>query len=103
MRGTDVILHLNEESKEFLDQYKLEELLRKFCKFLPIPIQLGTRKESVTTTEGEDEKDKTEEIEVPNIINNTDPLWKKSPADLTDEQYKAFYQELYPYSPEPIF
>ncbi len=100
-RGTDVVLHISEDSKEFLEQSRIQGLLDKYCKFLPIPIQFGTRTETEYEGEGEDRKEK--EIEVDNIINNTDPAWKKQPTDLTDEDYKAFYQELYPFSPEPMF
>ena len=100
-RGTDVILHLDAESKEFADESKLEELLLKFCKFLPVPIKLGTKKKTISEGEGDDKKDR--EIEVDNIINNTSPLWKKSPSELKDEDYLAFYEELYPYSRPPLF
>ncbi|MEP7194880.1 MAG: molecular chaperone HtpG [Saprospiraceae bacterium] len=96
-RGTDIILHLSEEALEFSDSFKLESLLEKFCKFLPVPIQLGTRKEKIG--EGESET----EIDVPNIINNTNPLWKLTPNEITDQQYVEFYQELYPLAPEPLF
>jgi molecular chaperone HtpG len=96
-RGTDIILHLSEDALDYLDEHKLEALLEKFCKFLPVPIQLGTRKEKIK--DGDEEK----ETEVAHIINNTHPLWKKAPADLTDEDYVNFYQELYPFSQPPLF
>jgi len=96
-RGTDIVLHLSEDARDYEDLGKLETLLEKFCKFLPIPIQLGTKKEKIK------EGDQEVEIEVPNIINNTDPLWRKTPNDITEEQYKNFYQELYPFSAEPLF
>ncbi|MBK9960972.1 MAG: molecular chaperone HtpG [Saprospiraceae bacterium] len=96
-RGTDIVLHLSTDAQEYLEEFKLQTLLDKFCKFLPVPIQLGTKKETIK--EGEEDK----EIEVPNIINNTNPLWKKSPAEITEEEYKAFYEELYPFSGEPLF
>ncbi|MBK9629603.1 MAG: molecular chaperone HtpG [Saprospiraceae bacterium] len=96
-RGTDIILHLNDDSLDYLEEHKLESLLEKFCKFLPVPIQLGTKKEKVK--EGETEQ----EIDVPNIINNTNPLWKKAPLEITDEEYIAFYKELYPFGPDPLF
>ncbi len=96
-RGTDVILHLGEDGEEFLQKARVEGLLKKYCSFLPYPIQFGTRKEK-------QEKDgKETEIEVPNIINDTHPLWKKKPADLSDEDYLNFYQKLYPYSEPPLF
>ncbi|TXB67973.1 molecular chaperone HtpG [Phaeodactylibacter luteus] len=100
-RGTDVILHINEESKEFLGNSRIEQLLDKYCKFLPVPIQFGTRTETITEGEGDEATEK--EIEVDNIINNPDPAWRKAPADLTDEDYKAFYNELYPFSTPPLF
>lgn len=96
-RGTDIILHLSDDCKEYLEHSKIESLLEKFCKFLPIPIQFGTKKETIK------EGDTDQEVETDRIINNTDPLWKKTPVDLTDEQYKSFYNELYPYAEEPLF
>lgn len=100
-RGTDVILYINEENKEFLQEERIRQLLDKYCKFLPIPIKFGTRKENISEGEGEEAKEK--EIEVDNIINNTDPAWRKQPADLSDDDYKAFYEELYPFSAPPLF
>ena len=100
-RGTDVILHINEENAEFLEKDRVERLLDKYCKFLPIPIKFGT--ETKTVTEGEGEEKSEQQIEVDHIINNTAPAWKKQPADLTDEDYRNFYQELYPFSPAPLF
>ncbi|MCL4117319.1 UNVERIFIED_CONTAM: hypothetical protein GTU68_010001 [Idotea baltica] len=100
-RGTDIVLHINEEGKEFLDKSRIETLLKKYCSFLPIPIKFGTRTD--TTYEGEGEEAKPIETEVDNIINNTEPAWKKSPRSLKDEDYKDFYRELYPYSQPPLF
>lgn len=100
-RGTDVILHISDDSKEYLEKSKIEELLTKYCKFLPIEIQFGTKTKSEWEGEGENRKEIKEEVD--NIINNTAPAWKKNPKDLKDEDYKAFYQELYPYHPEPLF
>jgi len=100
-RGTDIVLHINEENKSFLEKFKLEGLLEKYCKFLPIEIQFGTRTEYVETGEGEDKKE--ESIEVPNIINDTNPLWKKSPTELQESDYQAFYRQLYPMAAEPMF
>ena len=96
-RGTDIILHLSEDCLDYAESYKVEGLLEKFCKFLPFPIKLGTKKEK------QKDGDVETEIEVDNIINNTNPIWKKTPTELTDEDYKKFYQELYPYSSEPLF
>lgn len=105
-RGTEVILYVSKEEKEFLEEFKIRELLKKYCRFLPVPIQFGTRKESVKV-EGEKDKDghdKYTEIEKPDIINNIEPLWKKTPTDLKDEDYKKFYRELYPLNfEEPLF
>ncbi len=100
-RGTEVILHISDDNKEFLEEPRIQELLTKYCKFLPIPIKFGTKKETITEGEGDDAKEK--EIEVDNIINNPEPAWKKSASELTDEDYKNFYQELYPFSPTPMF
>jgi molecular chaperone HtpG len=100
-RGTDVVLYINEENKDFLEKFKLEGLLEKYCKFLPIEIQFGTKTEYVETGEGEDQKEAS--MEVPNIINDTHPLWKKSPTELQDADYQSFYRQIYPMAPEPMF
>jgi molecular chaperone HtpG len=93
-RGTDIVLHIAEDSEEFLEEQRIDTLLTKYCKFLPVEIKFGTRKEG--------EKDK--EVEVDNIINNPSPAWTKKPAELTDEDYKKFYRELYPMNFEdPLF
>jgi molecular chaperone HtpG len=105
-RGTEVILHISDESKDYLEEHTLLGILKKYCKFLPVPIQFGTEKtwETVEGEKDENGKDKQVEVEKPRIINNTDPIWKKKPVDLTDEDYKNFYRELYPYSfDEPLF
>lgn len=105
-RGTEVTLYITKEEKEFLDEYKIRDLLKKYCRFLPVPIQFGTRKERVKV-EGEKDKDgndKYTDVEKPDIINNVDPLWKKAPVDLKDDDYKQFYRELYPMNfEEPLF
>jgi len=100
-RGTDIILHINEENKDFLEKFKIDGLLEKYCRFLPIEIRFGTKTEYFDTGEGDDKKE--ESREVPNIINETRPVWKKQPVDLRDEDYQAFYRQLYPMSPEPMF
>jgi molecular chaperone HtpG len=101
-RGTDIVLHISKDSEEFLEDQRIEDLLKKYCKFLPVPIQFGTRKETVD--EGEGDKKKSKEVEVDNIINNVAPAWKKQPAELKDEDYTNFYEELYPYSfQKPLF
>ncbi len=94
-RGTDVILHLDKDSKEFLEENKIEELLKKYCKFLPIEIAFGQDKEWKDGKYVETGKDK--------IINNTKPAWTLKPADLKDEDYLKFYRELYPIGDEPLF
>ncbi|RMG79104.1 MAG: molecular chaperone HtpG, partial [Bacteroidetes bacterium] len=100
-RGTDVILYISDDSKEFLEASRIEGLLKKYCRFLPVPIKFGTRKETIE--EGEGDKKKSKEVEVDNIINNTRPAWKRSPSELTDEDYINFYNELYPFSQPPMF
>jgi molecular chaperone HtpG len=102
-RGTDIILHINEDSEEFLDKWKLQGILDKYAKFLPVPIKFGTKTESVE--DGVDDKGdkKWKSVEVDNIINTTAPIWTKSPNDLTDEDYLKFYKELYPMSEDPLF
>ncbi len=102
-RGTDVILHINKDSKEFLDKGKLQQILDKYCKFLPVPVEFGTRTTSEPDGEDKDGKPKYKTVEVPNIINNTSPIWTKAPAELKDEDYLAFYKELYPFSDDPLF
>ena len=103
-RGTEVILHIAEDSKEFLDEWKIRELLNKYNKFMPIPIKFGTKKETLPLPEGAAEDAKPEEIEVDDIINNTTPAWTKSPSELSDEDYLSFYRELYPMQfDEPLF
>jgi molecular chaperone HtpG len=102
-RGTDIILYINEDSKEFLEKHRVEDILNKYAKFLPVPVQFGTKKESVPDGEDKDGKPKYKTVEVDNIINNTNPIWTKTPADLKDEDYLDFYRELYPFSEEPLF
>lgn len=103
-RGTDIILHVNSESEEFLQKHKLQEILEKYGKFLPVSIRFGTRTTSEPDGEDEEGKPKYKSVEVDNLINNTNPAWTKSPAELKDEDYLAFYRELYPYSmDEPLF
>ena len=108
-RGTEIILHIAEDSIEFLEEFKIRELLTKYNKFMPIPIKFGTRKEKIEQKKGESvaEEDKDNiftEVEVDNIINNPNPAWTKQPVDLTDEDYKNFYRELYPMQfEEPLF
>ncbi len=136
-RGTNIILHIEEEAEEYLKDPRIEELLKKYCRFLPVEIQFGTRTEHVpveeptiedaeivededevtltaegettdaestdTTEEVEEKAPETKAIEVPKIINDTFPIWKKKPVDLTNEDYKNFYRALYPMAEEPLF
>ncbi|WEK21822.1 MAG: molecular chaperone HtpG [Candidatus Pedobacter colombiensis] len=102
-RGTEIILHVNTESEEFLSKHKLEEILDKYGKFLPVPIKFGTKTEQEPDGEDEEGKPKTKSVEVDNIINTTNPIWTKAPADLSDEDYLAFYKQLYPFSEDPLF
>ncbi|MBT2561856.1 molecular chaperone HtpG [Pedobacter sp. ISL-68] len=102
-RGTDIILHVNKDSEEFLEESKLQEILDKYAKFLPVPIKFGTKTESVEDGVDEEGKAKYNDVEVENIINTTNPIWTKAPADLSDEDYLSFYRELYPFSEEPLF
>lgn len=102
-RGSDIILHIAEDSEEFLDQYRIQQILDKYSKFLPIPIQFGEKDKSEEDGVDKDGHTKYKTVKVPNIINNTTPLWTKSPNDLKDEDYLQFYKELYPYSEDPLF
>ena len=100
-RGTEITLFISDDSKEFLEKDRIQGLLDKYGKFLPIPIRFGTKTEYYYEGEGEDRIQKTKEVD--NIVNNPSPLWKKKPAGIKDEQYKDFYRELYPMSEEPMF
>ena len=103
-RGTEIILHIAEDSTEFLEEYRIEELLRKYNKFMPIPIKFGTKQNPLPRPENADENYKTEYETVDNIVNNPTPAWTKQPADLQDEDYKNFYRELYPMQfDDPLF
>lgn len=103
-RGSEIILHIAEDSLEFLEEFKIRELLTKYNKFMPVPIKFGTRKEKLPLPEGAEKDAKPEEIEVDNIINNPNPAWTKQPTELKDEDYKEFYRELYPMQfEEPLF
>jgi len=102
-RGTDIILYVNEENKDFLEKYKLQSILDKYAKFLPVPVQFGTRTESEPDGEDEEGKPKYKEVEKPNIINTVKPIWTKAPSELKDEDYLSFYKELYPFTEDPLF
>jgi molecular chaperone HtpG len=94
-RGTDIILHIDGDNEEFLEDFKINELLTKYCRFLPIPIAFGTEKEWKDGKQVETGKDK--------IVNDTNPLWTRKPSDLKDEDYANFYRDLYPAASEPLF
>ena len=96
-RGSDIILYIDDDSKEFLDKYKLEGLLQKYCKFMAVPVAFGKKQEW--------SKDESKMVDTAedNIINNVEPLWTKAPSTLKDEDYKSFYRTLYPMSDEPLF
>ena len=103
-RGTEIILHISKDSKEFLEESKISELLRKYNKFMPVPIKFGTREETLPLPKDAKEDAKPETKTVDNIINNSSPAWTKTPSELSDEDYKNFYRELYPMQfEEPLF
>jgi molecular chaperone HtpG len=100
-RGTKIVLHINEESAEFLDPHRVKSILERFCKFLPVAIYFtdaNAEKKEATKEEG-----KAEELEIEKSINNTNPIWVRKPADLTKEDYEKFYKELYPFGETPLF
>jgi len=103
-RGTEIILHIADDSTEFLEENRINGLLTKYNKFMPVPIKFGTRTETLPKPEGAKEEDPAPTQEVDNIINNPNPAWTKTPTDLKDEDYKNFYRELYPMQfEEPLF
>ncbi|SEM04548.1 molecular chaperone HtpG [Maribacter orientalis] len=103
-RGTEIILHIADDSTEFLEDGKIKSLLSKYNKFMPIPIKFGMRTETLPKPEGAKKEDPAPTVEVDNIINNPNPAWTKQPADLKPEDYKSFYRELYPMQfEEPLF
>ena len=103
-RGTEIILHIAKDSKEFLEESRIRDLLNKYNKFMPYPIKFGTKEETLPLPDDAKEDAKPETKTVDNIINNTSPAWTKPPADLKEENYKSFYRELYPMQFEdPLF
>ncbi len=103
-RGTEIILHIADDSTEFLEESRINELLQKYNKFMPIPIKFGTKEVNVALPEDAKEDAKPEKKTIDNIINNPNPAWTKQPADLKEEDYKSFYRELYPMQfEEPLF
>ncbi len=101
VRGTEITLHVADDSEEFLEESRLKGILDKYCKFLPVEIKFGEKDEYTKEGEGDDAKDVKTTVE--NIINNPSPAWTKAPATLKTEDYKAFYNELYPFGEEPLF
>lgn len=106
-RGTDIVLYIAEDSVEFLEKSRIDEILNRYCKFLPVPVFFGTKTEYTDSPEGEKDEDgkiKRVAVDVPNQVNNTAPAWTKAPIDLKQEDYDAFYRELYPMTFEsPLF
>ena len=103
-RGTEIVLHINKEEKEFLEESRIRQLLIKYNKFMPIPIKFGTKEETLPLPEGAAEDAKPETVTVDDIINNPKPAWTKKPSDLQEDDYKSFYRELYPMQfEEPLF
>ena len=101
-RGTEIILHISKDSKEFLEETRIRTLLTKYNKFMPVPIKFGTKEISKKVGEGKDEKEVKETVD--DIVNNPNPAWTKTPSDLKDQDYKEFYRELYPMQfEEPLF
>ena len=105
-RGTDIVLHIDDDCKEFLEEGRLSSLLTKYCRFLPIPIAFGTPSNSPKGENSESDANQSSPLggnEGGRIINDTNPLWTRTPSELTDEDYKKFYRDLYPMSDEPLF
>jgi len=102
-RGTEITLHINKDGEEFLSKHRIQEILDKYCKFLPVPIKFGTNSQEEEDGVDEEGKTKYKSIEVDNIINDTNPIWTKAPNELKDEDYLNFYKQLYPFSEDPLF
>ena len=102
-RGTEVILHVNKDSEEFLEESRIQGILDKYGKFLPVKIKFGQKDKSVEDGKDKDGNPKYKTVKVDNIINETDPLWIRQPSELKDEDYLKFYKELYPFSEDPMF
>ncbi len=102
-RGTDIILHVNSESEEFLDEQKLQTILDKYFKFLTVKLVFGTKSESIEDGEDAEGKKQYKSVDVPNVINGAKPIWTQTPSELTDEDYIQFYKELYPFQEDPLF
>jgi len=102
-RGTDVILHITKDDKDFLEESKIQGILDKYSKFLPVPVKFGQKDKSIEDGKDKDGNTKYKTVKIDNIVNTTDPLWAKSPSNLKDEDYLKFYKDLYPFSEDPLF
>ncbi|PZW39125.1 molecular chaperone HtpG [Mesonia algae] len=103
-RGSEIILHINDDEKEFLEESKIDELLTKYNKFMPVPIKFGTKEKELPKAEDAPEDEEAKKVTVDNIINNPEPAWTKQPTELEEQDYKGFYRELYPMQfEEPLF
>ncbi|MDH5382746.1 MAG: molecular chaperone HtpG [Cyclobacteriaceae bacterium] len=102
-RGTEIILHIADDSEEFLDESRIKGILDKYCKFMPVTIKFGQEEKSVPDGKDKDGEDKFKTVKTDRIINNPNPLWVQAPSDLKDEDYLSFYKELYPFSEDPLF
>jgi len=102
-RGTTVTLHMADDSEEFLEEHRVQQILDKYAKFMPIPVKFGEKEDSIEDGEDKDGKKQYKTVKTDNIINTTAPIWTKSPNDLQDEDYLKFYKELYPFSEDPLF
>lgn len=102
-RGTEITLHIADDSEEFLEDQRIQGILDKYSKFMPVPIRFGTKDESVEDGQDEEGKPKYKTVKKDNLVNDTEPIWTKSPNELKDEDYLKFYKELYPFSEDPLF
>ncbi|MFY0689012.1 MAG: molecular chaperone HtpG [Cyclobacteriaceae bacterium] len=102
-RGTEIVLHIAEDSEEFLEDSRIQGILDKYAKFMPIPIRFGQKDESVEDGEDKEGKKKWKTVKVDNVVNDATPIWTKSPNELKDEDYLKFYKDLYPFSEDPLF
>eukprot|EP00697_Spironema_sp_BW2_P005378 gnl/Spiro4/17498_TR9315_c0_g1_i1.p1 gnl/Spiro4/17498_TR9315_c0_g1~~gnl/Spiro4/17498_TR9315_c0_g1_i1.p1 ORF type:complete len:483 (+),score=-25.92 gnl/Spiro4/17498_TR9315_c0_g1_i1:50-1498(+) len=102
-RGTEITLHINKDAEEFLSKHRIQEILDKYCKFLPVPIKFGTTTQEEEDGVDEEGKTKYVSVESDNIINDTNPIWTKAPSELKDEDYLNFYKQLYPFTEDPLF
>lgn len=102
-RGTEITLHIADDSEEFLEDHRIQGILDKYSKFMPVPIRFGTKDESVEDGKDDEGNPKYKTVKKDNMVNDTEPIWTKSPNDLNDEDYLKFYKDLYPFSEDPLF